>query len=291
MARDYNGRIYSDSSGQPSYDRYVEDQIEDTTKDMWYWIGTQLTGREKSRGQFIPKDHIADLKEKFIDKASSRGKPRPDSSYAAPYGSIKDIRQSGRTIEVGDIFECIYSVNSQFKNNKEYKVRSSSSGTLYLNTDSGKPLPLSDKWADRYTKTFFAFKQDNVNRPYINANEPFTRAHELIKNKEEDAMCLSEKSINRLNGLKVGEEKLVELTQESSEKKVKTYDLVKLLQKTEAFGKLKAGTECLVQSVNIEGDKLKVTILDGEVDREKTESILAALQSKLLSEDKENSSF
>jgi hypothetical protein len=266
---------YRQSMSPPSYD-----QIEDVTKDMWYWIGIQLMGREKARGKYIPKenmsDHIANLMESYIEVKCS-GRPMPDANHTSPYGSIKNIKECGRAIRENDIFECIYSANKQFKKGEEYIVKKNKRG-LYLRTESDNTLHLDDEWVDRYTKTFFAFKQDNITRPYINANE-------TIKRKKEDAMSLSQKAINRLNGLKVGEERLVELNQESSEKKVKTYDLVKLLQKTNAFSKLKAGTECLVQSVDISGDKLKVTILDGEVEREKTEAILAALQSKLLSGD------
>lgn len=96
-------------------------------------------------------------------------------------------------------------------------------------------------------------------------------------NSQGESMCLSTKGVNKLNGLKVGEEKFVELTQSSSEAKTITVDLVSLLSGTEAFKALGLGKDALLKAVDLSGDSLSIKLSLGEVVREENAMMQAAL--------------
>lgn len=255
--------------------------VEESTDKLWKFIGKSICEREDRRGEFTDPSSMQRLYEKFhkdyLKKCDAEDLTYPWCPGASHHGTLEMLVDYAYWKE-GDKFLCLYSVNKNFTAGKSYRLDSTSKG-LHLVTDEGRVLAINSNWARRYSKTFFKKIQNYKTK---NPETEQVKPGFLDQVFKEHTMCLSQKGINRLNGLKVGEEKLVELTQESSERKTKTFDLVKLLQKTNVIKDLKPGEDCLVEAVDIHGDQLKLTVLEGQVEKEQTQIVLANLQEMIL---------
>jgi hypothetical protein len=92
-----------------------------------------------------------------------------------------------------------------------------------------------------------------------------------------ESMSVTQKGINKLNGLKVGEEKIVELSQAVSENKTITIDLISILKESKTVADLKLGEAALLKAVVIGLDTISLTISTGKVEKEVNSQVQAAL--------------
>lgn len=91
------------------------------------------------------------------------------------------------------------------------------------------------------------------------------------------SMNVSQKAINKLNGLKAGEEKFVELSQPVSETRTVKVDIVSLIKDAPQIKELGLGKEALLASLSISGDSLVLVVSEGVVERESNAALQAAL--------------
>lgn len=131
--------------------------------------------------------------------------------------------------------------------------------------------------------TFYVKKNRN---PDIRNLEGFEHMKKNCGYNEGDEM-LSKTAINKLNGLKKGEEQLVELTQSVSEGKNLKLDLAKIIAESKAVKDLNLGKDALLTGVSIVQDRIDLFVSVGEVEKEETQVVLANLQKKLLSQGEE----
>ncbi len=86
------------------------------------------------------------------------------------------------------------------------------------------------------------------------------------------------RTINKLNGLKLGEENLVELSQEASTSEVISLSLYSILKESSAIKNLGLGKEALLTGISIKGESLDLTVSHGNVEREENMALLNSIQ-------------
>lgn len=84
--------------------------------------------------------------------------------------------------------------------------------------------------------------------------------------------------MNRLNGIGLAEENLVELRQESSEKQSINIDLVSILQKSDVVSKYNFGKDALVESIRLDGSNIYMRISKGKVIKEDTGAFIKSIK-------------
>ena len=79
---------------------------------------------------------------------------------------------------------------------------------------------------------------------------------------------VSQKVLDKLNGLKQAEKNKVELVQDSSEGKTIKINIGSILKSSAAVEKLKAGEECIIEDIKVDGDAIVLSLSVGKVGRE-----------------------
>lgn len=103
----------------------------------------------------------------------------------------------------------------------------------------------------------------------------FNDLYQPITNKCEE--ILMRRVINRLNGIKLADESMVQLHQDVSNQDKIEIDLLALLKDSETIKKLGFGKESILKGINICGSKLSLDISIGEVEREIDDTVTKAL--------------
>lgn len=87
------------------------------------------------------------------------------------------------------------------------------------------------------------------------------------------------KTINKLNGLKLGEEKLVELSQDCSQVETVNVSLFKLIKDSDMLKAYNLGTKGLLKNLRLNGESIEFQISVGEVEREGNQALLTSIKS------------
>lgn len=90
-------------------------------------------------------------------------------------------------------------------------------------------------------------------------------------------------TVNKLNGLKAGEEKLVELTQDVAESKKVTVSLSSILMNNPLIKDLKLGKDALLTDLRLDNENLLLKVSVGQVTKEENQALLVSIK-KLVEE-------
>ncbi len=118
----------------------------------------------------------------------------------------------------------------------------------------------------------------DVMRYEINRAQDQQRKEFLIKELKEKTM---QETMNRLNGLKLGEEKLVELRQDTSMSTTVSISLASILENNEQVKKMGLGKESLLTSLTLRGENIEMVVSEGEVVREGNQALLTSINELL----------
>ena len=180
------------------------------------------------------------------------------------------------SMQFGERYLCISSSSKFFSSEKTYPVQYDEEGYVYLEDESGSRVYTVD---DAFEYKSVVFVRD-TNKIGIKDGTAFLPQRRTL-NSEDKEMTPSKvrETINRLNGVKPFQDRLVSLRQTSSSKKTVNLDLAHLLLTSEDIKALKPGEDCLITGLDVDLHSGQVTVHSsvGKVDREENKALASAL--------------
>jgi hypothetical protein len=181
---------------------------------------------------------------------------------------MKLIVEVLKEMKYGESYVCTHT-GSGFHNGGEYQVHKDTKGVLHLVNDFGNHVypGMTSKSMPCFLKAF-----ESKNRVSVKTERLSKEEIDMTPSKVKEV-------INRLNGVKPSEEKLVDLRQVTSSKKTFELDLAHMLANAPSIKELKPGEECLVTGLDVDlhNGKVAVHLSTGKVDREGNSAVAAAL--------------
>lgn len=186
---------------------------------------------------------------------------------------------------VGQTYICHTSISDYFTPGNFYKIHGDKDGCPYIIDDEGtliyddEELDAEDLLAEFCDAKAFNSKTKSpwsgpTTQP-INKTAPIVE-HQPLK---EIPMLQSQinETVNYLNGLKPGQEKLVKLRQAVSTSKSISIDLATLIKTSDAVKELKAGEKCVVKGLDVNAEKITLHLSMGDVEKEENVAVQVAL--------------
>lgn len=187
------------------------------------------------------------------------------------------------SMRFGERWLCLKSISHFFTPYKSYKVEYDSFGYIFIKDNEGNPVYVPDH-AFEYETVIFTKDDGHCKEPIklstLNKTVEIPY-YQRTYNSEDKEMTPSKirETVNRLNGVKPYQDRLVSLRQTSSKKESLELDLAHLLLTSKDVEKLKPGKDCLVTGLRVDphGSKVVIDFSVGEVEREENEALASAL--------------
>ena len=207
---------------------------------------------------------------------------------------ILPVKHVVQNMEVGEEYECVNDTVSNntfckekwhFKSGKRYKVFKNENGKIILGhleeawykKDSGI-FSWDRDVTFKKVKSYSTLSMKKGEEVIIKSPSEYARYSQGIIwttsiNKTttlegENMNQVSQKVLDKLNGLKQAEKNKVELVQDSSEGKTIKINIGSILKSSAAVEKLKAGEECIIEDIKVDGDAIVLSLSVGKVGRE-----------------------
>ena len=186
------------------------------------------------------------------------------------------LEQLVNGMRFGERYLCISSSSKFFLSDKAYPVRYDEEGYLYIEDESGSRVYTAD---DAFEYKHVVFVKNPKQVRVENATTYIPQRKTLNSEDKEMTPNKVRETINRLNGVKPFQDRLVSLHQNSSSKKTVNLSLAHLLLTSEDIKALKPGEDCLITGldVDLQGGQVTVHTSVGKVEREQNEALGSAL--------------
>lgn len=166
-----------------------------------------------------------------------------------------------------------YKVYLSEKYPRIYETRTRSVNKYSFSTDIAEEILFEVNTND------LIFRPITLEAKMLDKNQMATSIANNIKEKELKTQNTRQRVINRLNGIQLAEESLVELRQDVSEKQDVNIDLVSLLSSCPQIKDLKLGQDAILEAIEIENAHVTLQVSKGKVSREENSAVVKALQS------------
>ena len=180
------------------------------------------------------------------------------------------------TMKTGERYLCISSSSKFFTTEKIYPIQYDDHGYMFIEDDSGARVYSGDE-AVEYKSVIFVQDTTKIGR----SGDSLCLPQRRTLNSEDKEMTPNKvrETINRLNGVKPFQDRLVDLRQTSSSKKTVNLDLAHLLLTSEDIKALNPGKDCLITGLDVDLRSGQVTVSTsvGKVEREENQALASAL--------------
>lgn len=185
------------------------------------------------------------------------------------------------------VVECVHEGDwDNFTKGKQYKIYLSTGKPRIYDDGSKQYVAHSIGYDDEdelpmfrvHAKTLMegSYDDDPSGMKGLFDDDELEEAYKTLQKPKEATM--NTRVVNRLNGISLSEENLLELRQDSGHKQSVNLDIVALLKEASVIKELKLGEEALLESLKINNDTLELRVSIGKVVREENSAVWKAIE-------------